>query len=316
MKNILALLILLMTFTKSAFAGVDPNLVVKNINYPSIPGITEISLRTGYYLEDSNAEFKGCVLYLQGLSDSSMNHIPLYKALSTQGYRTLFFDYFGQGGSDGSMNHTRIIDLLAPSLQISNQAKYIWNYYSNIQNSINDKSCEGSKKRVIGWSTGGLATYGLANEKWANAVVLIAPGIYPQPLVGEAARDPQLMLELKPVITLRTLTTAEFTSTNDPHLDPISPNSPSLVPLFATNLVLSSVKSHFWKISNSVKGLVFLSGPNDTYVYSKPTEDLLAKNASHFTVVTYKKALHEIDNEAPAISSDFRKKTVEFFNAN
>ena len=111
-----------------------------------------VKLRSGYFRESTNPEvaFKGCILYLEGLGDSILNHEALYKVLSHAGYRVIFFDYMGQGGfkgydqagrpkpedskgSEGSMNHTRIIDPLFPRLQISTMAEEIWEKYAAIK---------------------------------------------------------------------------------------------------------------------------------------------------------------------------------------
>lgn len=280
-----------------------------------IPIINSVSLRAGVYSETDGVVFKGCVLYLEGLADSIHNHIPLFEALSQSGYRVISFDYMGQGGSQGNMNHTRLYDILAPALEIGNQAKFIWKKYSE-QKGKNNLSCAQSKKMLIGWSTGGLATYKLAYEKWADAVVLIAPGIHPKTFVGEGATSPTHMLGGAQVITKRTLTRNTFENAIDPHVDPIKPLTPIAVPLFAGNLLLTSQLSHVWKIPKTVQGLVFLSGVEDTYVNRGATVRTITDNADHFLVSTYDGALHEIDNELPTVTDDMYKKTIEFLNRN
>jgi alpha-beta hydrolase superfamily lysophospholipase len=283
-------------------------------NYETqVPLVKSTELRVGVYLESPAAKLKGCVLYLEGLGDSIANHEPLFKTLSEAGYRTLAYDYMGQGGSVGTMNSTRIQSTLAPSLEIGTQARYVWDKYTQVANE-RGQDCRQSKKFVIGWSTGGLAAYKLAHEEWADAVVLIAPGIHIKTFVGEAADSPSLMLRLKQVISERTLTSNTFVGSENPHVDAIKPGSPALIPLFAQNLLLTSIKSQSWKIAPQVKGLVFLSGASDTYVNSPKTAQTLVKNAAHFSVVSYKEALHEIDNEVPAIEADLRLKTVQFFD--
>lgn len=266
-----------------------------------------VNLRTGKMNEANGTQFKGCVLYLQGLADSIRNHNGLFSALSSAGYKVIAFDYQGQGGSSGSMNHTRIDDPAFPGLEIGEQAKAVWAHYSAV--------CGQSKKFVIGWSTGGLATYKLAKEEWADAVVLIAPGIHPNKFVGEAAASPLLMLQLKQVITERTLTKNSFENTANPHVDPIKPVSPAVVPLFASNLVAVSLLSRHWTVPASVKGLLFLSGEEDTYVDREATKATVAENAPHFTVKEYDGALHEIDNEVPAVANDMISRTVRFFDS-
>lgn len=277
--------------------------------------VDNVYLRTGYYLESESAPFKGCVLYLEGLADSVANHSALFNKLSQAGYRVVFFDYMGQGGSRGSMNNTRILAPLSSSLQISTQAKFIWDRYSNRKDEYFGRDCSQSKKMVMGWSTGGLATYGLAHEGWAEAVALIAPGIHPKKFVGEAAASPKLMFTLDQVISERTLTRNTFTKSHNPHLDPIKPISPAVVPLFAANLLLSSEFAQGWEIPKKVSGLVFLSGHEDTYVDRTATEKTLKKKAAHFKVIAYDKALHELDNELPEVAEDMHEKTVQFFDS-
>lgn len=255
------------------------------------------------------------MLYLEGLADSVANHGALFNKLSKGGYRVVFFDYMGQGGSQGSMNNTRIVAPLSSSLQISTQAKFVWDRYSNRKDEYFGRDCSQSKKLVIGWSTGGLATYGLAHEGWTDAVVLIAPGIHPKKFIGEAATSPKMMFTLDQVITERTLTRNKFAKSLNPHVDPIKPISPSVVPLFATNLILSSEFSQSWQISKKVDGFVFLSGIEDTYVDRVSTQKTLKKNAPHFKVVAYNGALHEIDNEIPEVADDMHEKTVQFFDS-
>lgn len=289
---------------------------VESIRYDTkVLTVNEVDLRAGIMYESGEAKFKGCVLYLEGLADSILNHRPLFKALSQNGYRVIAFDYMGQGGSQGTMNHTRIYEPLAPGLEIGNQAKYIWNQYAHARG-INGLNCSQSKKMLIGWSTGGLATYKLAFDGWADSVVLIAPGIHPKKFVGEGAKNPSLMFTLQQVITEKTLTRNKFEGQVNPHIDPIKPVSPSVVPLFAANLLLTSEWSHFWKIPLKVNGLVFLSSEEDTYVDLEPTKLTLSNNAPHFSVVGYNGALHEIDNELPDVANDLVLKTIQFFDKN
>lgn len=274
--------------------------------YFANPFVRDVNLRTGYYAESDARALKGCVIYLEGLGDSVVNQEPLFHALSEQGYRVLFFDYMGQGGSEGSMNNSRILDPVNDSLQLSTQAKHVWK--------LNAKECDQSKKSVIGWSTGGLVAYKLAHEGWADAVILIAPGIHTKKLIGEAATSPSALVALKPVISERTLTRNTFVQGLNPHVDPAKPDSPAKVPLFAANLLASSVLSQKWKIWSAVKGLVFLSGNEDTYVDSFATEQTLKKNAPHFKIVNYEGALHELQNEIPEVAFDLYQKTTQFLD--
>ncbi|MGZ3726296.1 MAG: alpha/beta hydrolase [Pseudobdellovibrio sp.] len=278
----------------------------------NVPDVGTVELRTGVYYEAS--DFKGCVLYLEGLADSLMNHQKLFTALSQNGYRVISFDYMGQGGSEGTMNHTRIHDEIFPALEIGVEAKLVWSKFAEAE-AVQGHNCSTSKKMVIGWSTGGLAAYRLAHDKWADSVALIAPGIHPKKFVGEASQSPGLMLELKQVITERTLTRNNFANESDPHIDPIKPVSPAVVPLFAGNLLATSIESRLWNISEDINGIVFLSGAEDTYVDADATKATLANRAPHFFVVQYNGALHEIDNEIPQVANDMIAKTVAFFNS-
>lgn len=275
------------------------------------PLAEDVYLRTGYYRE--TAPLKGCVLYLEGLADSVSNQSPLFAQLSRNGYRVIFFDYMGQGGSDGSMNNSRIVSALSPTLQIPVQGKWVWDRYAGVKE--NGVDCSASKKMVLGWSTGGLAAYELAHEGWAQAVVLISPGLHVKTFIGESATNRALMLKGAQVITERTLTRNTFAGGVDPHIDPIRPVSPALIPIFATNLLYSSTRSRSWEIPREVAGLAFLSSEKDTYVNSPAISATLRERAPHFEQVHYAEgALHELQNEMPEVSEDLRSRTVEFLN--
>ncbi len=167
---------------------------------------------------------------------------------------------------------------------------------------------------LIGWSTGGLAAYRKAylNDKNVISTTLIAPGIAPNYLVGEGLFN-------WPVdeISMRSLTSNTFENKNDPHEDPIHPNSPLVVPLFAANLQnTAKVARWFWDIPKSIPGLVLLSGPNDTYVNAKKTKSVLKRKAPHFETKVYAGAKHEIDNELDYIAQDARTTILEFLLRN
>jgi pimeloyl-ACP methyl ester carboxylesterase len=66
-----------------------------------------IKLRAGHFPSKTHTP-KANVLYLEGLADSMFNHDRLVNTLSEAGYRIIAFDYPGQGGSEGSMDQTRI----------------------------------------------------------------------------------------------------------------------------------------------------------------------------------------------------------------
>ncbi|MCC6138321.1 MAG: alpha/beta fold hydrolase [Bdellovibrionaceae bacterium] len=283
--------------------------------------------RAGYYLETQT--LKGCVLYLQGLGDSVKNHQPYFSHLNANGYRVIYFDYLGQGGSEGSMNKTRVNVEMMPNptkqmvknyeqhdkyFAIPEQADFAWEKYKTVRNALG-QDCRQSPKIVLGWSTGGLAAYSMAHEKRADAVILLAPGIHPNWFVGKAAENPGKLLTFQAVITKDTLTRNRFENSIDPHIDGIKPKSPAYVPRFAGNLVGIASHSTNWEIPTSINGIVFLSGSEDTYVDREATLKTLAKNAPHFAVQSYSGALHELDNELPEVTTDLYKKSVEFLNS-
>jgi alpha-beta hydrolase superfamily lysophospholipase len=269
---------------------------IRNFTYDSgVPLVGSVEIRGGYFEEAAGTPFRGNILYLEGLGDSMLNHEPLFSALSQAGWRVIAFDYMGQGGSGGTMNHTRVCDPLFPALRISKIADVAWNEF---------KRSGSDRKVVLGWSTGGLAAYEMASRGAADAVVLIAPGIAPKLFVGH---------DLK--ITVPTLTRADYSRGGDPHVDPIRPDSPVEVPLFAADLIASAKASEHWSIPASVAGLVLLSGPSDTYVDAVKTRAVLSTKAPHFTVVAYPAALHEIDNETPPIRAALTAEILRFLGA-
>jgi alpha-beta hydrolase superfamily lysophospholipase len=136
-------------------------------------------------------------------------------------------------------------------------------------------------------------------------VVLIAPGLAPKAIVGDKLR-----------ITLPTLTHADYSMDGDPnpHVDPIRPCSPAEVPLFAADLLASAKAAQDWTISPAIKGLVLLSGPADSYVDADKTRLILSEKAPHFDVVAYPTALHEIDNEVPAVRIAMTAKILRFLD--
>lgn len=161
----------------------------------------------------------------------------------------------------------------------------------------------GDLKIVLGWSTGGLAAYEMARRGAVDAVVLIAPGIAPKLIVGD-----------KLTITVPTLTHADYSLGGDPHVDPIRPDSPAKVPLFAVNLIASAKAAKHWTIPVTVKGLVLLSGPSDTYVNGDKARAILSAKAPHFDIVVYPTALHEIDNEVPPVRTAMTAEILRFLD--
>jgi alpha-beta hydrolase superfamily lysophospholipase len=61
-----------------------------------------------------------------------------------------------------------------------------------------------------------------------------------------------------------------------------------------------------------IKGLALLSGPHDTYVNADKAKKTLANRAPGFKIVQFPGALHEIDNEVPAISGPAQDDILSF----
>ena len=290
--------------TDLADSRIAPGWTIENVYWDTaVPGIGKVRIRAGYLAESPNAKvFKGNVIYLEGLGDSMMNHQTMFKALSDEGYRVISFDYMGQGGSSGAMNNTAIEAF--PSfrrLEIRALARYIWSRYARRDSAF---SPEQNRRLVIGWSTGGLAAFQMAKDKWANAVVLIAPGLHPQLVPGDAFS-----------ITLDSLACRTYAEGQDPHIDRVRPSNALKVPLFALNLLETSLKARYlWDIDPKVKGLVFLGG-QDEYVNTGSTPETIRARAPHFKMLHYAKACHEIQSSHDPIREDLVKRTVEFFNS-
>ena len=244
--------------------------LIEKLEYRTSCG-KELEIRMGHLEEAGAVPFRGNILYYQGFADSMLNHDPLFTTLTDAGYRIVAFDYPGQGGSSGNMNNidvmeiTRIGDVVLERLERRTAAP--------------------GKKITLAWSTGGLAAYLAASRQEVDAVILIAPGIHVRALVGRFG-----------AVTLPTLTSRPV-GEGDPHVDPIRPASPLLVPLFAARLLATSIRSHGWTIPASVKGLVVLTGAKDRYVKPGPTEKTLRRQAGHFEILSMPDSLHEVDNE-------------------
>lgn len=250
-----------------------------------------VKIRMGYFKETDACPFAGNVLYLPGLSDSMLNHQPLFSCLSHAGFRVISFDYMGQGGSQGSMNNTRIISG-RPENTISFLANIAWDKF---------KTGSNDEKSIIGWSTGGLAAYEMAHRKSANKIVMLAPGLGIKPLMSGHVKTSE-----------KILVSDAFANRHSPHIDPIKPASPLLVPAFSLHLLNISLKASKWKIDPSVQGMVLLSSTHDTYVSPEKTRKIIQKNAPHFHIKQYDNAFHELDNEAPEIRHDMHRDIARF----
>lgn len=260
------------------------------------------TIRSGFLRENPLVPFRGNLIFYEGLGDSMINHLPLFSELTAVGYRVISFDYMGQGGSSGDMNDTRI-------RQISVLGDQVWRREAREIERF-------PKKTIIGWSTGGLAAYteAIMNPERVDSIVLIAPGIAPNPFVGE---QHPLRGKLN-LITLRTLTTADYSKGQpNPHLDPIFPTSPMKVLTgFALDLMKTARTMRSMPFSPDVRGFVLLSGKKDTYVDAAKTLKVLKANVprfgDRFSAKIYPLALHEIDNEAEPTRSEAHTDIVDF----
>jgi alpha-beta hydrolase superfamily lysophospholipase len=255
----------------------------------------DASVRARFLVENINVPFRGNILYFEGLGDSIQNHAPLFNRLTAEGFRVIAFDYMGQGGSEGEMNDTRIWDIPRVGLQVLSRYGRDLPLFP--------------KPIILGWSTGGLAGYLAAQQQVAAAVILIAPGISPNFIVGE-----QHLLHFQvDRITQRTLTTAKYDLQHpNPHVDVIAPNSPLAVPDFALSLQIAAAESKNWNINPSIPGFVLLSGAKDTYVNASDTMKVIRKHAAHFKIEMYAAALHEIDNEASVTQIKMQSDILNF----
>jgi alpha-beta hydrolase superfamily lysophospholipase len=247
------------------------------------------TLRAGYLPANPDVAFRGNVLYLEGFSDSMMNHDTLFQEVTALGYRLVAFDYPGQGGSEGTMNWTRV-------KHIPDMAEAVMARLSRPDGP--------STRTWMGWSTGGLAAYQAAADGRVDRVVMLAPGIHIRPIVGEWGS-----------VTPRTLTGHEAAGLPDPHVEAPRPTTPARFPLFAASILKNSIASQNVEVSPQVAGLVLLSGKGDRYVRGAATRRTLARNARHFDVRTFEDALHELHEEVDPIGAEVRGAVIEFLAA-
>lgn len=251
--------------------------------------IDTVKIRAGYL--KTKAPFRGNIIYYQGLGDSMLNHAPFFKKLQNAGYRVIAFDYMGQGGSEGKMNRTRI--KMIPAM-----GNVIWKRFAKDLERF-------PQKYIIGWSTGGLAAFTQAVKADADKVALIAPGVAPKKIVGSGLPFNK--------ITLETLTAADYLDGSfNPHVDPIKPASPLLVPAFSIDLLTTAFKYRNKRVSERVQGLVLVGG-DDNYVKPEKTLNLIRKNAPMFETVYFQSAKHEIHNETPEIREEAHQRIIDFF---
>lgn len=244
------------------------------------------TLRAGYLPENPDVPFRGNLVYLEGFADSMANHDAFFQEITALGYRLVAFDYPGQGGSEGTMNWTRVKHI--PDMAEAVAARF-------------SRPDGPSTRTWMGWSTGGLAAYQAAAAGRVDRVVLLAPGIHIKPLVGEWGS-----------VTLRTLTGHSEAGLPDPHVEAPRPTAPAKYPLFAGSILKNSIASQNVEVPPEVEGLVLLSGDGDRYVRGDATRKTLARNAPHFDVRTFEGALHELHEEVDPIGQQVRAATLEF----
>jgi len=291
-------------------------LEIAQLKYETFDPSFQITQRVGMFPESKEAAFKGCVMYLEGFGDSIQNHYPLFNKLRLAGYRVISFDYQGQGGSEGSMNDVRLLSD-RPEMEIGEQAKRLWDFYSRPNNSYFDRTCKDSKKRVIGWSTGGLAAYILANQKWADTYVLINPALTPRLCVGESASNCLANLVSSDIVSERTLTGVTRDPQHDMHLDPVKPTSAIAQPLFVTNLITSAFFARTWKIDPAtMRMLVMISPHDDLYVDGDKLTGIFVDSGAWYRLISYEDGHHELDNDmSPKVFNDVHRRIIDFLDA-
>lgn len=246
----------------------------------------QVTLRAGFLAATPHVPFRGNILYLEGFADSMRNHDGFFQALTSAGYRVVAFDYPGQGGSEGTMNWTRVPDI--PDMGDQVMARFA-------------RPDGPATRTLLGWSTGGLAAYLAAAEGRADQVILIAPGIHVHPIVGEWGR-----------VTPGTLTGHGAAGLPDPHVEAPRPTAPARFPLFAGSILKASLWSQTRELAPEVRGLVLLSGPGDRYVRGAATRKTLARKAPHFQVRTFEDGLHELHGEVEPIAAEVTASVLAF----
>ena len=250
----------------------------------------DTSIRMGYLEASEDVPFKGNILYFQGFADSMLNHDDYFNELTKKGYRVISFDYPGQGGSGGSLNSFRVN-------QLKRTGRLVWNKLARK---------EKPKRIVIGWSTGGLIAYRLGVEKWADALILLAPSIYPKKIVGKWGKVTKETLVGERNINNRVVRN---------EVDGIRPSSPLAVPIFATNLIYSAHRLSSQYIDKSVKGMVYITDRNDHYVKGgKKLKKHFFQKAGHFDRIHMYGAYHEIDKEGDHYRLHLYRTTTQFLD--
>jgi alpha-beta hydrolase superfamily lysophospholipase len=232
----------------------------------------------------------------------------LFNKLRQQGYRIVGFDYLGQGGSEGSLNNSSVGD-------ITQAAQMVWDYYAKTKDPVFHRSCADSKKRVIGWSLGGLVGYYLAQLKWSDTSVLINPLLAPKDPAGESegTRFPWFASS---EVSHRTLTRNKFDRYTDPHLDPIKPKSYKDAWLFIQDMKIAAAGARNGRIDGTKQRILFLfSDLFDKYADNQESRRVIEANVKpFFRTQSFAEAFHELDNELPEVSEPVHQYTIDFFD--
>jgi len=231
------------------------------------------------------------VVFFIGFGDCVYNHEALFEELTSAGYGVVSFDFPGHGQSAGSINDYTIGQLG----QMGAQVLDLYNTSSEVVH-------------LVGWSTGGLVVaralqdanmYGFSGVKTA---VMYAPGVKVYPLVGDKGF----------------LTSATLTNNPSANVCPLTPISPLVVPLFASNLLLNAGMS--WLSTIQTPSLVITAGDTeDKYVITSGVKNWVINNQcsgvlSNCTMVGAQcaGAKHELDNEPSPVGDYVRAATVAF----
>lgn len=228
------------------------------------------------------------VLFLTGFSDRADNHGPLFTQLTNSGFRVISFDYPSHGKTDcWSLNLHDMLSLegLAQIVLLSPEIKSEAPLY------------------LVGWSTGGLLAYRMLQRgqpafRKVSGAVLLAPGLSVYPIPGEMG-----------LVTMDSL----LSNPKPPHLGEISPLSPLAYPLFATDLIATSLLARFESVPEVP--VLMLLGDDVLDVYAntpKIKKWFKSSRTANLTAYQCDGAKHEMDNEIEPIGQNVRDLIVGF----
>jgi alpha-beta hydrolase superfamily lysophospholipase len=226
-----------------------------------------------------------------------LNHGPLFKSWTDNGFRVVSFDFPSHGESIGDS----INDFDPASGPILGLAKLA---FAVEQKYRRDPS---RPLLIAGWSTGGLLAIRMAQglgsyngHRDISALILLAPGVFVRPIVGENG-----------TVTLKTLTQDTFA----PHIGKITPNRPAFEVTFAIDLLVNGRIASQQEFPN-VPTLVVLGDEElDRYIFSKKTKTWtseLKANGRFISAIECPGALHELDNEGNGIGVEVRREVLKF----